>query len=815
MKRALIPLRFLGCLVLLGFLSPDGWAAETPISPTARRQLLMPAYQALRSDSQFAALKQAFAAAPSEATRDRLLAHMPLSPLDYYEIDMQTRHYELAIPKFVHQHHLRWIELHADLARKLYGDSYVDNALIGFAVDLAPDAVSEETLKVLVATNRNVANAFSPEPLDYQGEIQIAVNPALNSQMVAAANTWDDIGGTCGDGIQAVFYSSDGGVTWGYTCPPLHTAYAGLTCALPFVFGSDPALFWNDNGEVFLNHMMICSNGAGDDRVAMVVARSTTGGATWTAQGVIVNSWGAPANFEDKNFYIIDNEPTSPFYGRHYTCWDRNNNEKVARSTNNGVTWTEVDIPTAPGGGFDLGCEMAVDDNGTVHMIFDTLTCPGATCNNERMFHTRSTDGGVTWTAPVLVRDFNLVGFSNANCPAAQNTRCINPFGAIGIDNSGGICDGTLYVTYSDFNAGGTATDTDVWLSRSTDNGATWSAPIVVNDAGTTGRTQFHPFLQVDATSGKVVVAWHDTRNDAANQKVDFFLTRSTTCGLSLEPNIQVSRSSSEFNNSGITYSNENSVGNVPGNPNQYGEYLGLDVVNDKPYVAWTDTRHFFPASTTETQKENVGFASVTFSNCDKSLGLPVGMLYRSVAADDGYVIESTEGSNVGGVINSTSATTSAIRAGDTSTDQQIKSILSFDTSSMPDTSCVLDARLSLKRGTAVGTNPFLTHGLLRVDIQTGGFNANVALEAADFQAAATVSTVCVLSNAPANGNLSECFFTNPAAMAAINRTGKTQMRIYFQSDDNDDLSNDYIGYWSGETATAGDRPTLILSFIP
>ncbi len=185
------------------------------------------------------------------------------------------------------------------------------------------------------------------------------------------------------------------------------------------------------------------------------------------------------------------------------------------------MSWTEVDLPAAGVGGIDLGCEIAVQKNGTVHVVFESLTC-GANCTDERMWYTRSTNGGVSWSATVQVHDHNLTGFSGTNMPPVADQRGIAPFGAIDVDNSGGACDGTLYATYGDYTAGG-ATETDIWVTRSTNNGATWSAPVKVNDDGLANRTQFHPFLQVDQSNGNVVVAWHDARNDANNRKVEIF----------------------------------------------------------------------------------------------------------------------------------------------------------------------------------------------------------------------------------------------------------------------------------------------------
>ena len=570
------------------------------------RVQLQPLYESLRTDPKFLDFqKQLEGNMDRPEVVDRYLSYLPISPLEYLQIDMRTRHYEVSVPRFLFEWHVRWIELHEADARKTYGDTYVDSILAGWPVDTSGEegALAERTT---VGTNRNVATTFSPAPETYQGEIQVAVNPNNPNQIVAAANTWDTMGGACAGGIQAIFYSSDGGATWGYTCSPGQSAYSSLSCS-GTVYGSDPALYWDDSNNIYINHMLICAIGS-NNYVAMVVARSTNGGATWSGQGVVKNSWGS-SNFEDKNFFIIDNNSSSPYYGRQYTCWDRNNNEKMAYSSNNGSTWTEVDVPTATSGTYDLGCDLAVEDNGNVHIVFDTLTC-GSTCTNERMYYTRSTNGGVSWSTPVLVRDFNLVAFSNDSTPDVQDNRGIGPFGAVDVDNSGGSCDGTLYAVFGDTSS--SAATADIYVSRSTNGGSSWSSPVKVNDDATS-RTQFHPFLVVDQSNGQVVVAWHDARNDSGNDAVDFYTARSTDCGLSFQTNIQASAASSEFNNSSISYSDMFTSDNPNANPNQYGEYLGLDAQNCKAYLAWTDTRHYYPSFSSESQEENVGFSVVDF----------------------------------------------------------------------------------------------------------------------------------------------------------------------------------------------------------
>lgn len=192
----------------------------------------------------------------------------------------------------------------------------------------------------------------------------------------------------------------------------------------------------------------------------------------------------------------------------------------------------------------------------------------------------------------------------------------------------------------------------------------------------------------------------------------------------------------------------------------------------------------------------------------------PVTVTFYSVAAEDGRVWESGETTNVGGGGNSTDNTTAALRVGDTDVDEQYKSLVSFDTSSIPDTATITSATLRLVRGTSSGTNPFTTHGSCVADIVTGGFGGSTAFAFGDWQAAATATSVATLSNPTANGSASTGNL-NAAGLAAINKTGVTQLRLGFTLDDNDDLGYDYIGFYPGENATAANRPQLTITYQP
>ena len=191
----------------------------------------------------------------------------------------------------------------------------------------------------------------------------------------------------------------------------------------------------------------------------------------------------------------------------------------------------------------------------------------------------------------------------------------------------------------------------------------------------------------------------------------------------------------------------------------------------------------------------------------------PTVVTFTSVAAQDGWALESGETTNAGGSIDGSATTTSALRVGDDNQDKQYKSVVSFDTSAIPDGATILSVTLRLRRGTLSGTSPFTTHGTCWVDVQPGtGFSGSAALQAGDFQAAATAVQAASLGNAASNGSWSEGSLSS-AGIAALNKTGTTQLRVYFNLDDNDDTGNDYIGYYSGDNTTAANRPQLVVTY--
>ncbi len=180
---------------------------------------------------------------------------------------------------------------------------------------------------------------------------------------------------------------------------------------------------------------------------------------------------------------------------------------------------------------------------------------------------------------------------------------------------------------------------------------------------------------------------------------------------------------------------------------------------------------------------------------------------FRSQAANDGWIVESTEYSNKGGTLNSAANT---FRLGDAMRNQQYRSILSFYTASLPDNAVITSTKISIRKQGLVGTNPFDTHGGLKVDIRRGRFGNLAALQLTDFQAVASKALVGTFNKTPVNN-----WYTanlGSQAFPFINLKGLTQFRLRFAKDDNHDFAADYMAFFSGN-ANLWARPKLIVKY--
>jgi hypothetical protein len=180
---------------------------------------------------------------------------------------------------------------------------------------------------------------------------------------------------------------------------------------------------------------------------------------------------------------------------------------------------------------------------------------------------------------------------------------------------------------------------------------------------------------------------------------------------------------------------------------------------------------------------------------------------FRSWAQYDGWIQERDEFSGRGLAWDDVGTG----RVGDDGSDRQYRTILHFDTGSLPDNAVVVEATLKIRREDLAGADPFRTHGLLVVDVQVGAYHDDPVLERFDFHAVGSRGNVGRFIRTPADG-----WYRAPLrspAWGLVNLTGTTQFRLRFQLDDDDDMTADYLALYAGDASSDADRPQLVITY--
>ncbi|KAA0255960.1 MAG: hypothetical protein EDM79_20425 [Chloroflexi bacterium] len=181
---------------------------------------------------------------------------------------------------------------------------------------------------------------------------------------------------------------------------------------------------------------------------------------------------------------------------------------------------------------------------------------------------------------------------------------------------------------------------------------------------------------------------------------------------------------------------------------------------------------------------------------------------FRSQSTYDGWVLESGETTNNGGTLNRTDR----IIVGDDAMNRQYRSIISFDTSSLPDNAVIISVTLRLKSLSGfVGQNPFNFLGALTADVRRVKFGSGPGLQLTDFRSASHLDAVGSFNPTIVSG-WRDAIVTS--ASPYINRLGTTQFRLRFTLDDNNDLGADYVRFYAGETYSKAPR-LIVQYYIP
>ena len=408
-----------------------------------------------------------------------------------------------------------------------------------------------------VGADRDVSNS----PDSYEGETSAA---AFGSLIVGTSNhiypgncSASAPTGSFGDCAVAA-YASTNGTTWIKTT--ISRTWNGATFGITF----DPGVDYDKNGNFYFSFGGAPLSGSYPNSIA--VSKSSNG-TTWSTPVTV--TFNRNRAFDDKYYIAVDRSNTS-FANRIYVSWDRNqgNNQilYISYSTNGGTSWSspiKVNDGTTK---FErvIGAYPAV--NHTTGMVFDSWHDYA----KNIIYVDKSSNGGVSWGTDVAAVTTHAGFGTDIGCVGGRSQ---GPAHAVKVGPSG-----ALYLVYADpVTSGQTSRKFDVLLTKSTDNGAHWSTPVVLN-TDNTQTDQFHPTLSVEANGAggdKVTVTWYDRRNDPNNCLAQVFGSISTDSGATWSANVLLTSATSNFD----------------GNPNGPGDYSSSTPFSANAWPFFSDHR--------------------------------------------------------------------------------------------------------------------------------------------------------------------------------------------------------------------------------
>jgi len=369
--------------------------------------------------------------------------------------------------------------------------------------------------------NRNMIVESGTQQLP-QNESSIAINPVAPNVLISSAVDARD--------AAFVYLSTDGGNSWvNKNLGPVHTGW---------VTGNDPSVAFDYEGNAYLMYGGFPASSGAKGECGVYIARSTDNGATWQAHIPVIEHRGGTMTpdsaFEDKYYIEIDNSATSPFRGYLYTPWkrviDRDSSTQIvlARSTDRGLTWS-VPVPISPrksgtstdttfGQSFPIS---TTGPDGTLYVLWNDGPI-------RSIGFSKSTDGGRTFTAPTYpVQGYPTLGTARRSGSnvyhVLKGTFRAETYPTIMADVSGSSRRGWLYMAWA------AGREPDIYFSRSSDGGTTWSQPKIIHS--TTTNDQWWPWLSVDETNGDIAVMYSDSRNDPENILIDTYVSYSSDGG--------------------------------------------------------------------------------------------------------------------------------------------------------------------------------------------------------------------------------------------------------------------------------------------
>lgn len=266
-----------------------------------------------------------------------------------------------------------------------------------------------------------------------QNETWIAVDPNDPQHLVGSYNDYRRGDGTCG-----VSYSLNGGKNWADTTTP-NGFTRGDFVGKPREYwqaSGDTSVAWDTKGNAYLSCQTF-NRGSGaspnpDQSSAFYVYRSTgTSGASFNFPGRAVathnDTAGAGTFLLDKQLLTVDNHKGSPYADRVYVTWTtfaadgtayiyeayskdygESFSAPVLVSRDSSLCGNTFGLPTPQGNcNENQDSQPFVGPDGTLYVVYNNFNnAVTGKDNRNQVLLARSTDGGVSFTAPVKVGDY-------------------------------------------------------------------------------------------------------------------------------------------------------------------------------------------------------------------------------------------------------------------------------------------------------------------------------------------------------------------------------------------------------------------------
>lgn len=426
---------------------------------------------------------------------------------------------------------------------------------------------------------------------EVEAEIHAAINPTDSNNIVISPirQNFTNSKISC-----PIYYSKDFGSTWNVSAFQNMPYKSGMLSG----GGGDPVFAFDANGRLYFSWIDLYGTQTaflfGTVNMAIFWVYSDDGGANWIKPvndtillGKLQMFFGSPSKIvspiSDKQWMAVDksnNENRNNLYVSFVTISQISDNSyyqikcktKPANSNKFTISANITDINVFS---FVQFSSIVVDAFGNVHVVFYG-TKDGSTM---ALWHSISTNGGYSFSEPNKISNvrFNLPIFqiTPEDLISGIDKNRLYPSPYIAADPS----NGNIYITWTAFGIDtNNGNGSEIFFSKSSDLGNTWTVPIIVNDDQTANHNYYSSIFVKQ--NGDIKISWNDRRSDASNINTNYFYTTSKNFGNTFEPNSKVTSIATNFSTIGAKNQNFG-----------IGEYTQLLASDNYTIPIWCDGR--------------------------------------------------------------------------------------------------------------------------------------------------------------------------------------------------------------------------------